>query len=383
MHKNPSEINTFLTQQRYLKMIEEVQDYAIILLDKDGIIQNWNKGAEKIKGYTEKEALGQSFRIFYRIEDRETFLPQRLITEAATSGRAAHEGWRMRKDGTTFWGNVVITALHDEDNNVIGFTKVTRDLTERKIAEDQKERDAKSIAQQNRQLEEFAYITSHDLQEPIRKIQTFINLIQRDIDNRKNLETYLPKISASANRMVALIKDVLNFSRLSQMHEQFLAVPLDDILKDVITDFDLLIAETAATITVSPLPVVNGIPVQLIQLFSNLISNALKFNTGKPVISITAEPVTDTFSTTLSENAAQYYSIKIKDNGIGFNQEYADQAFQPFRRLTTAFTGTGIGLALCRRIADNHKGSISVESVPDKGTEFTLLLPGYAGKTII
>ena len=383
MHKNPSDINTFLTQQRYLKMIEEVQDYAIILLDKDGIIQNWNKGAEKIKGYTEKEALGQSFRIFYRIEDRETFLPQRLITEAATSGRAAHEGWRMRKDGTTFWGNVVITALHDEDNNVIGFTKVTRDLTERKIAEDQKERDAKSIAQQNRQLEEFAYITSHDLQVPIRKIQTFINLIQRDIDNRKNLETYLPKISASANRMVALIKDVLNFSRLSQMHEQFLAVPLDDILKDVITDFDLLIAETAATITVSPLPVVNGIPVQLIQLFSNLISNALKFNTGKPVISITAEPVTDTFSTTLSENAAQYYSIKIKDNGIGFNQEYADQAFQPFRRLTTAFTGTGIGLALCRRIADNHKGSISVESVPDKGTEFTLLLPGYAGKTII
>ena len=372
--KNPSENNTFLTQQRYLKMIEEVQDYAIILMDKDGNIQNWNKGAEKIKGYSDKEILGKNFKIFYLPEDREALLPQRLITEAAESGRAAHEGWRMRKNGTVFWGNVVITALHDKDNNIIGFTKVTRDLTERKLAEDQKERDAKSIALQNRQLEEFAYITSHDLQEPIRKIQTFINLIQRDIDNRKNLEIYLPKINASAGRMVTLIKDVLNFSRLSQMPEQFLPVALNTIVKDVVNDFELMVTERDATINVGPMPVVNGIPVQLTQLFANLISNALKFNTGKPVISITAAIVDDPFSSSPFENL-KYHSIKIKDNGIGFDQQYADQAFQPFKRLTTEFNGTGIGLALCKRIAENHKGSISVATTPGQGTEFTILFP--------
>ena len=373
-HKSPSEINPFLTQQRYLKMIEEVQDYAIILMDKDGNIQNWNRGAEKIKGYSDKEILGQNFKIFYLPEDRNAGLPQRLITEAATTGRAAHEGWRMRKNGTVFWGNVIITALHDEGKNVIGFTKVTRDLTERKLAEDQKERDAKSIAQQNRQLEEFAYITSHDLQEPIRKIQTFINLIQRDIDNRKNLEMYLPKINASAGRMVTLIKDVLNFSRLSQLPEQFSDVPLDGVINDIIIDFEVMIAEKDATITTNKLPTVQGIPVQLVQLFTNLISNALKFTTGKPVITITAALVGDPFSNSPLEKL-QYHSISVKDNGIGFDQQYADQAFQPFRRLTTEFTGTGIGLALCKRIAENHKGSISVASAPGQGTEFTILLP--------
>ncbi|MFP9099553.1 sensor histidine kinase [Flavobacterium sp. RHBU_24] len=379
--KNTSENTAFLTQQRYLKMIEEVQDYAIILLDKDGNIQNWNRGAEKIKGYTEKEITGKNFRIFYLPEDREAQLPQRLITEAATTGRAAHEGWRMRKDGTAFWGNVVITALHDENKNIIGFTKVTRDLTERKIAEDQKERDAKSIAMQNRQLEEFAYITSHDLQEPIRKIQTFINLIKRDIGNRENLELYLPKISASASRMVTLIKDVLNFSRLSELPEQFSAVALNEVIHDVIIDFEVLIAEKNATITAGTLPVVQGIPVQLAQLFSNLLGNALKFTTGKPVITVNSSLVNDSNNHSPLENL-QYYSISVKDNGIGFDQQYADQAFQPFRRLTTEFSGTGIGLALCKRIVENHKGSISVVSTPGQGTEFTILLPATPANPI-
>lgn len=146
----------------------------------NGDVQNWNKGAQKIKGYTEKEILGKNFSTFYLPQDIADGLPFRLISEAAVAGRAAHEGWRVRKDGTAFWGNVVITALHDEQNSIIGFTKVTHDLTECILAEEQKDRNTQSIAMQNKQLEEFAYVTSHDLQEPIRKIRTFTNLARKN-----------------------------------------------------------------------------------------------------------------------------------------------------------------------------------------------------------
>jgi len=114
------------------KMVLEVKDYAILLLDKDGTIKSWNKGAERIKGYTEQEIIGQNFNIFYLPQDRQTGLPQKLLLEARQNGRATHEGFRVRKNGTTFWGHIVITAIHDDNNNVIGFTKVTSDLTERK-----------------------------------------------------------------------------------------------------------------------------------------------------------------------------------------------------------------------------------------------------------
>jgi PAS domain S-box-containing protein len=119
------------TDERFSKMVSEVEDYAIILLDKDGTILNWNKGAERIKGYKEKDIVGQNFRIFYLPQDRQNMLPERLIYEAVDKGRAKHEGFRVRSDGTTFWGTIIITALHDDKGNIIGFTKVTRDLTEK------------------------------------------------------------------------------------------------------------------------------------------------------------------------------------------------------------------------------------------------------------
>lgn len=360
------------TDQRYYKMIEEVQDYAIILLDKDGFIQNWNRGAEKIKGYKDSEILGKSFNLFYLPEDRGSGLPQRLITEAANTGRATHEGWRVRKDGTTFWGYVVITALHDDDDNIIGFTKVTRDLTERKMAEDKQLRDAKSIAKQNKQLEEFAYITSHDLQEPIRKIQTFARFLEDRIDDKEAVKKYIGKINASADRMVLLIRDVLNYSRLSESNEQFSQVDFNVILEQVLDDFELLIAERKVSVKHDPLPVLNAIPVQVSQLFTNLVSNAIKFNSKDPEIAITSEKI--------HFSDADYYKLVFTDNGIGFEQKYAEQTFQPFKRLTSDYSGTGIGLALCKKIMDNHGGDITVYSEPGKGTSFEIVFPANASK---
>ena len=172
-------------EDRYFKMIDEVEDYAILLLSTEGIIENWNNGAEKIKGYKAEEIVGKHFRIFYPAEDRENKLPEKLILQATQKGKASHEGWRVRKDQTKFWGSIVITALHDKQGNVIGFSKVTRDLTQLKLAEDERRRYTQELEiknqeleQKNKELESFTYIASHDLQEPVRKIRIWANRIE-------------------------------------------------------------------------------------------------------------------------------------------------------------------------------------------------------------
>lgn len=352
------------------KMIEEVEDYAILTLDCDGIIQNWNKGARKIKGYDEHEAVGKHFSIFYLPNDRETQLPQSLLAEAREKGKASHEGWRLRKDGTAFWGSVVITAVHDQDNAVTGFGKVTRDLTERKLAEDQRDRDAKNIAHQNKQLAEFAHLTSHDLQEPIRKILTFISLCRRDIDQTDKLETHLAKIENSASRMSTLVRDILYLSKLSVEELQFSEVNLNEIVENVLEEFELVIAETNAVIEVSNLPTVIGIPTHLSQLFTNLIGNALKFCDKPPVISIKSNLQEDA-----NEKGSSRIVVSLCDNGIGFDPKYTQHIFKPFKRLTHDFPGSGIGLAACQRIAAAHDAILDVTSELGKGTTFTIAFP--------
>lgn len=365
------------SEELYHKMVDEVEDYAILLLDKDGYILNWNKGAEKIKGYTEKEILGKNFRLFYLAEDQQTQLPEKLIDEASSNGKAMHEGWRLRKDGTRFWGYIVITALHDDDYNIIGFSKVTRDLTERKKAEDKLLYYAQNIESQNKQLEQYAYVASHDLQEPLRKIRVFTSMLEQNIEDKAFVKTSIDKINIAAARMSTLITDVLKYSQLSQLDEHFKTTDLNAVLQRVTEDFDLIIEEKSVVIESTPLPNVKGIPIQMHQLFANLISNAIKFTKEDPVIKVTHEilahdsekefanlPLTD-----------HYHKISFADNGIGFEQQYADQAFKLFHRLHEKTSGTGIGLALCKKIVENHKGYISVYSEPGKGTTFTIFFP--------
>ncbi|TRW22527.1 PAS domain S-box protein [Flavobacterium zepuense] len=364
------------SEERYHKMVDEVQDYAILLLDPEGTIVNWNKGAEKIKGYTEKEILGKNFRIFYRDHDRESKLPETLIKQAHDTGRAMHEGWRLRKDGTAFWGSIVITALHDDDNNIIGFSKVTRDLTERKLADEQVAMYAKDIEFRNRQLEEYAYIASHDLQEPLRKIQVFAELLENNITNEGAARRHLDKINMAAKRMTSLIKDVLRYSQLSRADELFAEVDLNTTFEAIKEDFDLLTHQKSVTINHGNLPTIYGIPIQLNQLFSNLLSNAIKFNNGEPIIEIYANELTPEATANYPQlnKLHRYTRISFKDNGEGFDQQYGDQVFKMFKRLSTN-PGTGIGLALCKKIVENHSGHIDVVSETGKGTTFTIILP--------
>ena len=376
-HKiNEDALSRIEGEERYHKMIEEIQDYAILLLDVEGNIQNWNKGAEKIKGYAEKDIVGKNFRIFYQDSDREDLLPERLIHEAHTAGRAHHEGWRVRSDGSVFWGSVVITALHDADNNTIGFTKVTRDLTERKLAEDRIKEYARDIELRNQQLEEYAYIASHDLQEPLRKIQVFIEMLGNSIDDKEVAMRHLDKISTSAKRMSNLIKDVLKYSQVAQTEAMFAPVNLNTILVDIIEDYELPILEKGVVINAGQLPEIKGIVIQLQQLFSNLLGNAIKFSAQNPTIDITATALND-FEAAQYKGLSKdrtYTKILFKDNGQGFDPQYSEQVFKMFKRLTTN-SGTGIGLALCKKIVENHGGIISVESQQGKGSTFTVILP--------
>lgn len=360
----------------YHKMVEEVEDYAIILLDNHGNIQNWNRGAEKIKGYSGDEIIGQSFRTFYFKEDVDNNLPDTLLALATENGKASHEGWRRRKDNTKFWGSIVITAIHDNNNNVVGFTKVTRDLTERKFSEDKIRQYNSELEFKNRELSQFVSIASHDLQEPLRKIGIFTGLLKDNLHDKELAEKYLDKISVSAVRMSNLINEILKYSLLSG-EQVYTSIDLNQILEQIKEDFEILIQDKMAVINYKPLPLVKGIPVQLHQLFLNIIGNALKFSNGIPVIDITFKTVTAIQRQVLTELSPEreYIEFRIKDNGIGFSPEYSEKIFKMFQRLDVNQQGTGIGLALCKKIIENHHGCITAESAIDVGTTITFYLP--------
>jgi PAS domain S-box-containing protein len=375
------------SEERYHKMVAEIQDYAIILLDSEGIIQNWNAGAEHIKGYTSQEIIGKSFKLFYPEGDRQAKLPDSLLEKARVNGKVEHEGWRLRKDGTLFWGHVVITALHDPFNKVIGFSKVTRDLTQRKLADDRLKANALELERKNKILERlndeissFAYVASHDLKEPLRKIQTFANHLIDSDPWPTNGKEFVEKISRTAAQMQRLMEDLLAYSTIANDFTAATPIDLNDIVRTVINDLEVRIREKNGAIRSDKLPTIKGVGFQFHQLFLNLLSNALKFS--KPdepsVIEITHQLVRGSEIADPDALAEQqYHKISIRDNGIGFESEHAKKIFDVFHRLhpRNTFGGTGIGLAIVKKITESHNGIIIAEGEPDVGATFHVFLP--------
>lgn len=237
------------------------------------------------------------------------------------------------------------------------------------------------LEKKNSELQQFAYVSSHDLKEPLRKIQLFSDIIQqRYLQDNPDAVGYLKKIISSSSRMTALINDILEYSRL-MMLPSFTEIDLNDVLKDVLSDLDLIIQEKKAVIEVDPLPCIQSVRIQMHQLFQNILSNALKFsNPGiSPEITIRSEWLSELSFTArpVSRQQASCCRIRISDNGIGFNERYLDKIFTIFQRLHTVekYEGTGIGLAIVKKIVDNHEGLIRAHSVPGEGSTFTILLP--------
>jgi PAS domain S-box-containing protein len=364
------------------KMASEVQDYAFIILDKNGIILNWNKGAETIKGYRSDEIVGKSFKTFYTREDQDKNVPGKFIALAEAEGRAGHEGWRVRKDGSLFWASVTITALHNEARDVIGFSKVTRDLTERKYTEDLLREKNQELERINQELSSFAYVASHDLQEPLRKIQTFASRIlemEKDSFSEKSKEYFTRMQNASA-RMQTLIQDLLTYSRSTSSNSTLENIDLNEILEGVRTDLEETIIEKKAVIKSDKLPSVRGVRFQFQQLFLNLIGNALKFSKQDvpALITISSSTMKGALVTDfVADPRKNYYHFIFADNGIGFEPEFSNKIFEVFQRLhgKAEYSGTGIGLSICKKIIENYKGFIFAVSEPDKGATFHVYLP--------
>ena len=384
------------SEERYHLMVEEVQDYAILYLNREGIVENWNTGAQKIKGYKSSEIIGRSFSNFYTEEDKKNGVPQKLLTLAGVTGRAVQEGWRVRKDGSLFWASIVITAVHNQQNEVIGFSKVTHDLTDKREAEDILRKNSLLLEQKNAELEKmneqlqsFAYISSHDLQEPLRKIQTFISqLMEKEVENLTNNGKYIfSRIQHSALRMQTLINDLLAYSRTNNNDEKFEVTDLNKVVEDVRADMKEEFQQKDASIVASGQCKVNIIPFQFRQLLHNLLSNSLKFSSPDRtlVITIKSEIVSgQELKNEKLSDTINYCHINVSDNGLGFESRYENKIFELFQRLhgKEEYTGTGIGLAIVKKIVENHQGIIVATGELNKGASFDIYLPIAEGSTL-
>ena len=258
------------------------------------------------------------------------------------------------------------------------------DFTELKKLQQQLEASVIDLQRSNRNLEQFAYVASHDLQEPLRKIQQFGDILQSSYASAldESGQDMLARMRSAAERMRILIKDVLAYSRITTKRETAKAVDLNEILREVTSDLEASVVETNAIVQIDTLPVVSGDAAQLRQLFQNLISNALKFTKPRqhPQLRLryTVQRGRDTgLPVSASDETRQFYRLELSDNGIGFNPHEAEKIFQVFQRLHNRkeYQGTGIGLAIVQKVVDNHQGYIHAEGRPEEGATFTILLP--------
>lgn len=381
--------------EKDLQLVLETMPHMAFRGDASGMFNYYNQKYYDYTGLTFEEAKNEGWQKVIHPDILDKMMHD--WQQAIASGTEYGETFLIkRKDGMYRWHLSRVVALHDEQGNVTQWVGTMTDIHEQKIFSEKLEamvnkrtqelhrsntllaRKNSELEQSNRELESFNYIASHDLQEPLRKIRTFINMLT-DKTRNDNFDTYLGKIDASAERMSQLINAVLSYSRLSASNEMFVPTDLDEILRQVISDFELVIEEKDAVIETEKLPAIEAVPLQINQLFSNLIGNSLKYSTEKPLIKISGNIIQgyDIPEFTGRDVGQQFIELCFADNGIGFEKQYSQQIFKLFQRLhgRTEYSGTGIGLSICKRIVEQHNGYIRAESVLGEGATFIILLP--------
>jgi PAS domain S-box-containing protein len=362
-------------------LVSSVLDYAIFVLDPAGRIATWNSGARRIKGYEAGDIIGEHFSRFYPLEDIEAGKPAMELREATALGRFEDEGWRVRKDGSRFWANVVITALRDEGGHLVGFAKVTRDLTERKRAEEHRvqlalERAARAEAEAAVRLrDEFLSVASHELKTPLTPLQLQVQLLLRSLANGgvaslppDRLRAMLESIEHQSKRFASLVEGLLDISRVAagRLELEPEEVELAELARGVAARFEAELARAGSRLTLAlEGPVVGRWDrLRLEQVFTNLLSNAAKYGAGRPV-------------EVRVEGDGAVARLAVRDHGIGIAPEDQGRIFGRFERAAPArhYPGLGMGLYITRQIVEAHGGSVRVASAPGAGSTFTVELP--------
>lgn len=397
-------------------LVQSISDYAILLLDPEGRVTSWNDGAQRIKGYTAGEIIGHSFKEFYPPEAIAAGFPEQELQTAARDGRFEDEDWRVRKDGSRFWANVTVTALRSDAGELVGYAKVTRDLTARREAEEQArklaaeeaehaeasrrstelatlndrlkrsndelrsalraaevsrqaaEEAAAAMAEAYRQLDQFAYVASHDLKAPLRGIANLAQWIQDDASDRLSGESaeHLRLLQGRVQRMEALIDGILAYSRAGRVSAAPEEVDTGALVREVI---DLIAPPEGVTILVpDDLPTLQTELLPLQQVFMNLIVNAVKYSRAER---------TDPKVYIEWCDSGEATEFVVRDNGPGIAPEFHERVWGIFQVLTARdkIEGTGVGLAVVKKIVENRGGHVSLESTPGEGATFRFSWP--------
>lgn len=361
------------SEERFRLLVEGARDYAMLLLDTNGLVDAWNPGAERLLGFTEDEAIGMPFDALFHAEDRAAGIPQRELEGARMQGSVPDERWHVRKDGTRFWASGHTVVLRDDKGVITGFAKIMRDLTGWKRSEEDLERRVRErTAELNdavQELEAFSYSVSHDLRSPLRSIQSFTQFTIEEAAHclAPEQRDYLNRVQQAAARLDRLISDLLAYTRVSKNRVPLEPVDLDALMSDIRRDHPEFQAPRAQVAVVGPLGKVIGNEAYLTQSLTNLIGNAVKF------VAPGRTPDVRLWTTNLDGHVR----LHVQDNGIGVPPEHHDRIFRIFERLHPRgeFEGTGVGLAIVRRALQRMNGTVGVEPAPDGGSIFWIELP--------
>jgi len=359
------------SEAKYSALVENAKDGVVII--QDNICQFSNQAMSEITGYEVDSIPGMTFAQILTPESTYVIEEVQNYIARGEALRQAHEATIQRADGTTREVEISIsTILYNGDPAIMG---IARDITDRKIAELKLKKQAQELERSNAELEQFAYVASHDLQEPLRMVSSYVKLLERRYKGKldSDADDFIYFAVDGATRMHRLINDLLAYSRVSTYGRPFEPVDSTEALYQALANLQATFTETGAEITHESLPTVLADGSQLTQLFQNLIGNGLKFHEGTyPEIHITAK----------RDNG--HWIFGVNDNGIGIDPKYKDRIFVIFQRLhdKAEYPGTGIGLAICKKIVERHNGTIWVESEPGQGSTFYFTIPENGGNQL-
>ncbi|MFY9311535.1 MAG: PAS domain-containing sensor histidine kinase [Bacteroidia bacterium] len=362
-------------KDRYKLLLDETMDYAIFLLDTKGRVATWNIGAQRIKGYKAEEIIGKHFSTFYTKEAKDSHYPDYELKKAEEDGRYEDEGWRIKKDGSLFWANVVITALFRE-GKLIGFSKLTRDITEKKRAQEEakqkEEIEANKTKLINEELSRFAHVVAHDLRAPLRAIGAYSKRAIEHLDKNASEEVTanIEKINVNITKMNNIIDGLLSYTQISKGQQLKTTIDVEKFINNLssVINLDKNVSLTFKT----RLPEVVYSEPLLRQIFDNLITNAVKYNDKEHIeIEIGCKEI------------KSVWRFCVKDNGMGIEKKYFDKIFEMFETLgDKQENSTGIGLAIVKKAVESQNGKIWVESEKGKGTTFYFTIPKQEGTSI-